>query len=37
MVCRRNRTTDTESAGSPCLTDAELGIDIYPEEKYHHL
>lgn len=37
MVCVRNRTTDTESAGSSRMSDAELGGNIYPEEKYHHL
>ena len=29
--------TDTESAESSRLPDAELGGNIYPEEKYHHL
>lgn len=36
-VCLGNRTADTESAESSRLSDAELGGNIYPEEKYHHL
>ena len=37
MVCLGNLTADTQSAESSRLPDAELGGNIYPEEKYHQL